>query len=87
MIELGNVAKKEHYRVGKTLALSCDYIFLTKKNFFEDVQKGVQDAKGSCHVEVAAPAKIANFVNNQANKSDVVVFEGKEAAVAMNKIL
>lgn len=87
MIELGRDGSKEHYRVGQALARICDICFLTKKNFYEQIVQGVTDAKGTCRVEVKASGEIADFVNNYTEKSDIIVFEGKEAAVTMNKIV
>lgn len=87
MIELGDAAKKEHYRVGKALAHMCDILFLTKKNYAQDVIKGIADEKGSCVVKIAKHAEIVAYIHANTNKSDIVVFEGKEAAVSMNKIV
>ncbi len=87
MIELGVAGKQEHYRVGKTLSTMCDVLFLTKKNFYTDVVAGVKAGGGTCRVEVARPGTIADYINNNSSRSDIVVFEGKEAAVSMNKIV
>lgn len=87
MIELGSSAGKEHYRVGKALAHHCDYLFLTKKNYYPQLLQGILDEKGTCILKVAKAAEIVAFINDHTDKHDIVVFEGKEAAVAMNKIV
>jgi len=87
MIELGNRAAKEHYRVGKALAHHCDYLFLTKKNYQQPLLQGILDEKGTCVLKVAKAAEIVAFINDHTDKYDIVVFEGRQAALAMNKIV
>ena len=87
MIELGNRAAKEHYRVGKALAHHCDYLFLTKKNYQQHLLQGILDEKGTCVLKVAKAAEIVAFINDHTDKNDIVVFEGRQAAVALNKIV
>lgn len=87
MIELGGISEKEHYRVGKFLAGHCDFLFLTKKNFYTAITNGIVDGKGKCVVKIAKPAEIVSFLNGNINKDDIVVFEGKEAAIPLRKIV
>ncbi|MBI2033124.1 MAG: hypothetical protein HYT10_01520 [Candidatus Levybacteria bacterium] len=87
MIELGPNAKKEHYRVGKEVAKVCDYLFLTKKNYYDAVISGILDEGGKCLVKVASPKEIAEYVSHHVGKGDIIIFEGKEAAIALNKIV
>lgn len=87
MIELGSSGKHEHRKVGQMIAHSCDYLFLTKKNFANEVKQGIADKKGTCVVQVMKPKDIASFITKHASKSDIAIFEGKEAAVALHHIV
>lgn len=87
MIELGKNAKEEHYRIGKEASMVYNYLFLTNKNFYEEVVKGVKSGKGKTIVRVSSPHKILQFINRETNKGDVVVFEGKEAGFVLDSIL
>jgi UDP-N-acetylmuramyl pentapeptide synthase len=87
MIELGSSGKDEHRKVGQMIANTCDYVFLTKKNFASEVMQGITDKKGKCVVQVMKPKDIAAFITTHATKADIAVFEGKEAAVALHHIV
>ena len=87
MIELGKNAKEEHYKIGKEAAIVCDYLFLTNKNFYEEVVRGVGMGKGKTIVQVASPHKISKFISKDSTKGDIVVFEGKEAGFVLDAVL
>lgn len=87
MIELGKNARKEHVEIGKTAASVCDMMFVTNKNFYKDLQQGLNTIKTSCVIKIAAPGEIAKFIKRQIGKNDIVVFEGKEAAYSLDRIL
>lgn len=87
MIELGQKAKEEHYVIGKEIAIICNILFLTNKNYYEQIRKGVKDGSGKCRIVVAGISDIAQFVNDKTEKGDIVVFEGKEAGLVIEKIL
>lgn len=87
MIELGKDAKKEHRRVGEEIGKICDYVFLTNKNFYNVIVEGINTSKYSCKVAVSASQDIAAFITKTARKGDIIVFEGKEASISLNKIL
>ncbi len=87
MIELGKRAKDEHYRVAKEISKTCDHLFLTNGNFYSSIMKGIHDGKGKCIVEVGNANTIAEYLQNHAKKDDVIIFEGKEAAYVMDKVL
>ncbi|MDO8461041.1 MAG: Mur ligase family protein [bacterium] len=87
MIELGKNTKEEHYRIGKEASAVCDYLFLTNKNFYEEVLEGARNGKGKSIVQVGSPKKISQFINGETTKGDVVVFEGKEAGFVLDAIL
>lgn len=86
LIELGKKAKTYHYEIGKVLG-KCDYVFLTNKNFYKDIQKGIQDSKGKCEIIVANSSIIADKIPGIAKKGDVILFEGKEAGTVLSKLL
>jgi len=87
MIELGKNGAKEHFLLGQELAQICEYILLTNKNFYKEVQRGVQTVNPKCKVFVKQINQIVGFIATTARSGDVVVFEGKEAAFVFNKIL
>ncbi len=87
MIELGKDAKKEHRRVGEEIGKICEYVFLTNKNFYKEIVEGVNKSKFPCKVAISTGQDIAAFITKTARKGDIVVFEGKEASVSLNKIL
>ncbi len=86
MIELGKKAKEEHYRVAREISRYCDYLFLTNKNFFKSISKGIRDGEGNCVLQVGKPKELADFIFKNSKSEDVVLFEGKESAFAL-KIL
>lgn len=87
MIELGRKGKDEHFKVGREISKTCDYLFLTNKNFYTSILKGIADGGGRCIVKVAKPGEIADFVNKKTTFGDVVLFEGKEAGFALERVL
>lgn len=87
MIELGQNASKEHYAVAKKISKTCNILFLTNKNFFSSLIRGIKDGGGTCIVKVATPSQISSFILKNTKKGDVVVFEGKEAANTLHRIL
>lgn len=86
LIELGRKAKEHHYAIGQALA-NCSYLFLTNKNFLNEIQKGITDRKGVCRVVVGKPEEIAHRIGQIASNGDVVLFEGKEAGNILSKLI
>lgn len=86
MIELGGKAAKEHYRVAKEISNTCDYLFLTNRNFYKSISRGIIDGKGKCEVKVAKVGVVLDFIVHNITKGDVIVFEGKEAGTILNKL-
>lgn len=87
MIELGKNAEQDHYQAGRKISEICDYLFLTNKNFYEPVLGGIKDTGGKCLVKMGNLKEFADFVNQNTKTGDIVVFEGKEAAFFLDKIL
>lgn len=87
MIELGKQGKAEHERIGKAIGDICDVLILTNTNYVSALEKGLLLGKKKCSVFVGAPAIIAQYITTRTKKGDVVVFEGKEAGVPLEKIL
>lgn len=85
MIELGKMAKDEHYLLGKIVSNICDFLLLTNYNFYKEILKGILDQKGKCRVVVGSSSKLAALLQSTAKKGDVVVFEGKESALVLEK--
>lgn len=86
MIELGRDAREEHYNVGREIGAICDYVFLTNKNFYKDITRGIKSVGKQCIVKVKKPLEIADFLNAKTTKGDIILFEGKEAAIVLNKM-
>ncbi len=87
LIELGKQAKKEHERLAGEITKICDLLFLTNNNYskiFKTVGKG---KKKTCRILVADPDTIADYIRRHTQNEDVVVFEGKEAGIALNKLV
>lgn len=82
MIELGNEARKAHYELGRVAGAMTSRIYLTNKSFSFNFKKGAQEV-GRTKVEVLTPQEIAASVKNITTSGDVVVFEGKEAGLAL----
>lgn len=86
LIELGKNAYSDHYALGIAIGEVCDYLFLTNDNYYEPLVKGVQNATSLCIVGVLPPGKIVEFVEDEARKDDVIVFEGEEAAASLSAL-
>lgn len=87
MIELGKNGGKNHYDLGKKISEICDYLFLTNKNYYKDITRGITDGKGTCEVEVVNAQEVVDFITKNIAKDDIVIFEGREAAFAINRII
>ncbi|RJQ37961.1 hypothetical protein C4559_02680 [Candidatus Microgenomates bacterium] len=86
MIELGKNAKMEHIRVAREISKVCDNLFLTNKNYKKEILKGLEEAKGKCIVKIATAREISEFIKSKTKDSDIAVFEGKEAALALTAL-
>lgn len=87
MIELGKYAREEHRRLGREIGETCDFLLVTNTNYMSSLQEGLRFAKKKCVIFVGTPAEIAQYITSRTKKGDVVVFEGKEAGNALEKIL
>lgn len=87
MIELGKRSMDEHYRVALEAGKVCDALFLTNKNFYSAILRGIDESGGKCEVRVVTSQLASDYLSEYAKKDDVVVFEGKEAAYVLEKLL
>lgn len=87
MIELGKKTNDEHYRVAKEIAQVCDDLILTNKNYFSSIKKGIADSGSTCNIEIASSTHAAEYLSSHTKKGDIIVFEGKEAAFVIEKML
>lgn len=87
MIELGKSRNADHYQMGKEISMICDYLFLTNRNFNREIMDGVREGGGKCLVYVSNALEIASFINKNTKKGDVIIFEGKEAHLALDKVI
>lgn len=86
MIELGKNAKLEHYELGKEISTVCDYLFLTNKNFYGDIIKGIKSEDGKCTI-LLSNTETASYLRKITERGDIVIFEGKEAEVVLKKFI
>lgn len=87
LLELGSNAKKRHIELGECLAKICDYLFLTNNNFYTEIMSGVNRKESNCKLFVAQPLEIVKQLQTIEKKGDVILFEGKEAAAVLNRLL
>lgn len=87
MIELGTNAEIDHYKLAKEISKVFNYVFVTNKNSFQSLQKGIQDSLGKCKIHFWGTQEIADFITNRARKGDIVVLEGRESSMVLDKIL
>lgn len=85
MIELGAYAEKHHFEIGKSIGYTCDVLFLTNKNFYRNIKKGIEIAHGKTKIFLLSQQEIANKIT-ELSENDVVVFEGKEAGNAFGLV-
>lgn len=85
MIELGDNAHNEHYRIAAKASNLCDYLLLTNKNFYKDIERGIVVDNTKCQIEVGNSSKLSNFIINNIEKGDIIIFEGKESAFVFDK--
>lgn len=84
MIELGKNAEMHHYNLGKTAGNVCNYLISTNNNFYDAIEKGIHNSSGNCLHSIMPPKKILEFINSKLSKDDIVIFEGKEADIALS---
>lgn len=87
MIELGREGGAEHENIGREIGKVCDTLLLTKKNFYNEIKKGIQEESGKTTVIVTSVPGIIEYIRKNVGKGDLVVFEGKEAGVSLQKLL
>jgi len=86
LIELGKMGKERHKQIGEELS-SFDYIFLTNKNFVNEIKEGITSHHGKAVVEVGGVRQISQKITKILQKDDAVVFEGKEAGFVLKHLL
>lgn len=87
IVELGSRGKKQHYELAKRISTICDYLFMTNKNFSNEIIQGVKDGGGPCSVHIGNLAQAVEFIAKTTKKGDIVVCEGKEAGIVLHRIL
>lgn len=90
MIELGGHGPLEHYKVGYHASTSFDYVFVTNKNFYKDLEKGIKDAQGKCVIKFEKPAEIVKFIKSKTAKGEsnnLIVFLGRESGQSLGRLL
>lgn len=87
LVELGKHGRLRHYEIGAQAAKACDYLFVTNKNFYYDIQKGIVDGKGRCQLKYVRVPQLVENIIGLTKKDDIVVFEGKEAGRVLQNLL
>ena len=86
MIELGKEASKLHEEIGKQIVSVCDGVFLTNTNYYNDIVHNISKEVRKKFI-IAKPLAVAEQLKKILQKGDVVVFEGREARVFLEKLL
>jgi len=85
LIELGRMGKQRHIEIGQQMA-NLDVVFLTNKNFYNDIRTGIKSKNGKTQLISGSYSFLAKKLKELAHKGDVVVFEGKEAGIVLKYI-
>jgi UDP-N-acetylmuramoyl-tripeptide--D-alanyl-D-alanine ligase len=86
LLELGPEAPKDHYQIGLKVGEVCDHLIVTNNNYFNDLSKGAKKADDSFDLRMMKPEEIAKFTEKNVDSEGAVVFEGKEAGLALSLI-
>jgi UDP-N-acetylmuramoyl-tripeptide--D-alanyl-D-alanine ligase len=88
MIELGKLGRLEHYKVGYNAGMFCDVVYVTNKNFYNDIAKGIEDSGKKCKLYADSPKDIAKRIREKTGRTSdsVVAFVGREAGGVLRKI-
>lgn len=81
MIELGKSSSKIHQKIGKKMALVCDLIILSKRDFSEEIKKG-----GGKIIIEEDPMKILSILKKELKKGDLVLLEGRLPGIIMTNV-
>lgn len=87
LIELGKEAKARHYQIGFTASTTCSVLFVLNNNFSKEILRGVKDGKGNCKVVFCRAEKATTEIAHTGKMGDVVLFEGKEAKLVLERLL
>lgn len=79
MIELGKNGKKDHYEIAKKIGSVCTHLYLTNKNFYKEIKKGIKDSGNKCKLMLLTPKQTSKEIVGMFGEKDVIVFEGKES--------
>lgn len=87
MIELGEDSEKEHFHIAREISKVCDYLFLTNKNHYKSILEGVDSVSEKCIVQILDASAASKFIKESSDSDDIIIFEGKEAAIFLSKLL
>ena len=79
LIELGNMAKKEHEKLGKKIGEVCDLAIITTPDYFEDLKKGALKSgiKNQNILLIEDVNLIFNKIKEYNNPGDIVLLESR----------
>jgi guanylate kinase len=80
------MGKKRHEEIGEKLA-NIDYLFLTNKNFNNEIRKGIMRKNGRVKVITGTYQYLADSIREILKKGDTILFEGKEAGIVLKQLL
>lgn len=86
LVELGKISKETHFDLGFEIGKVCDMLILTNENYAKSIREGIDESGSNTNMMIAYPSKIIKYVLKECGKEDVVVFEGKEAAIPLSGI-
>ncbi|HSD99024.1 MAG TPA: UDP-N-acetylmuramoyl-tripeptide--D-alanyl-D-alanine ligase [Patescibacteria group bacterium] len=82
LIELGSMSHERHRQIGEKLA-DIDIVFLTNKNFLNDITQGIMNKRGKTKIVSGSYQKLAQEIKQTIQKGDAILFEGKEAGIVL----
>ena len=87
MVELGDEAYAVHLNLAREMSTICDVLFLTNKNFWKPISQGIIKGKGECTIITTSIPKIVDYIKENTQTGDIVLFEGREAGVVLQKLM
>lgn len=79
LTEVGHMSSKVHRKIAISIGITFDIAYVTNRNYFVSIKKGIEDSGGNCKLLYAPNEKIVQYINRELKEKDAVLFEGYEA--------
>lgn len=87
MIELGKEDQNMHKKIAQKISEQCDMLFVTNKDYINDLEEGVKYNRKKCKVLHLSTVQILNYINQNEKKGDVLLFEGKDSRNVLDRLI